>query len=248
MQLIHQVNEATQTEIIIDTETGKSYATARMCARICSKGLAKAIDHKQITRYGATLFQGGKIEAPFDAQIPTRGGLQGGTLYSEVALSKFIFKYNPDLYELMAQAGVRVFLHTQAGYKVTSSAVNQSEHKLPQSYLAALKELVAVTEAKEAAEAKLIEQAPKVEFAESIEVSDNVISFADFAKIIGTGRNRLFVKLRAEGIMPPNHNIPYQKYIDQGYFEVTEVVKGNQVFPTARITGKGQIYLAKKIK
>ena len=48
------------------------------------------------------------------------------------------------------------------------------------------------------------------------------------------------------------NNIPYQKYVDNGYFEVIEVVKatpwGDKVFAKTLITGKGQIYLVQKLR
>jgi phage antirepressor YoqD-like protein len=41
------------------------------------------------------------------------------------------------------------------------------------------------------------------------------------AKSIGTGRNRLFDFLREKNLL--NHmSIPYQRYIDRGYFEVKQ--------------------------
>lgn len=47
------------------------------------------------------------------------------------------------------------------------------------------------------------------------------------------------------------HNVPYQKYIDNGYFEVSTSTfassSGAHQRFTSKITGKGQISLAKKI-
>lgn len=46
------------------------------------------------------------------------------------------------------------------------------------------------------------------------------------------------------------NNVPYQKYIDAGYFEVIEQVTDGtkMVYLKTLITGKGQLYFADKLK
>lgn len=46
------------------------------------------------------------------------------------------------------------------------------------------------------------------------------------AKVLGfkgVGRNNLFKILRERGILSQNNNLPYQRYIDAGYFTVEAV-------------------------
>lgn len=102
----------------------------------------------------------------------------------------------------------------------------------------------------------IAEQKPMVEFANHVGNTDDTISVAEMAKLankenICIGRNRLFAWLR-EGGMCDENNVAYQRYIDQGYFKVIEAVKDNyygaRVFPTTRITGKGQRYIIKKLR
>jgi phage antirepressor YoqD-like protein len=99
--------------------------------------------------------------------------------------------------------------------------------------------------------AKISADAPKVAFAEAIRAVDGVCSIEKIAKTIGIGRNKLFRRMRDDGVLMAN-NLPYQKYIDREYFTVIEQEpytdsKGVQ-HPTftTRVTGAGQVFLAKK--
>jgi anti-repressor protein len=96
---------------------------------------------------------------------------------------------------------------------------------------------------------QLAEQKPKVEFAEKIINTNNAISVRDFGKVIGIGEKKLFEWLRHNKLLMDS-NIPYQKYVEAGYFKVIEWVleAKNQVKFKTLITGKGQEYITGKIK
>lgn len=69
---------------------------------------------------------------------------------------------------------------------------------------------------------QLIEQAPKVEFYNDVTGSETTAEIGTVAKILGfknVGRNILFDILRKQGILKAD-NIPYQRYVDNGYFRV----------------------------
>lgn len=68
------------------------------------------------------------------------------------------------------------------------------------------------------------EQAPKAEFYDKVTESKDVFDFKKVAKIInckGLGRNNLMAILKKENILD-YQNLPYQKYVTQGYFKVVE--------------------------
>jgi anti-repressor protein len=95
--------------------------------------------------------------------------------------------------------------------------------------------------------------APATALGQLIEGAVNDIRIGDFAKSIGMGQNRYFDQLRSDGIiqqMPST--VPYQKWINSGYFKVTQIQqqtsKGIKTFPVALITPKGQLWLAKRHK
>jgi anti-repressor protein len=104
-------------------------------------------------------------------------------------------------------------------------------------------------------------QKPKAAFADAISSSNSSILIGEFAKIISNndfkiGQNKLFAWLREVGYLMSKgerYNQPYQKYIDNGYFEVIERVIHNpdgttRITVTTKITGKGQVAIFKKIK
>ncbi len=97
-------------ELIINTETGESFASISGYARMSGK------DRRTITeRLG---------EFPvIKAEIPTAGGVQGVRLITEDLITTWLPKDNPEIAQKMLKAGVRVFLHQLAGFKVSSTAV-----------------------------------------------------------------------------------------------------------------------------
>lgn len=100
------------------------------------------------------------------------------------------------------------------------------------------------------------EQRPLVDFANKVSDSSNLIDMGKMAKLlkdehINIGRNRLFEWLRRKEILMKN-NMPYQRYIDGGYFQVKESVYetpyGSKTQQTTYVTGKGQIYITEKLR
>jgi len=100
------------------------------------------------------------------------------------------------------------------------------------------------------------EQKPFVEFANKVSNSSDLISMGKMAKLlqdenIDIGRNRLFEWLREKKILMSD-NVPYQRYIDGMYFKVNETPKetsyGTKLFTTTYVTGKGQLYIAEKLR
>jgi prophage antirepressor-like protein len=103
---------------------------------------------------------------------------------------------------------------------------------------------------------ELKQQEPFVNFAKTVSKSADTISMGVMAKLlndegINIGRNKLMAWLRKEKILMHN-NVPYQQYVNRGLFEVCNITKqtayGDKVYPTTYITGKGQIYIAEKLR
>lgn len=94
---------------------------------------------------------------------------------------------------------------------------------IPQTLSEAL--YLAASQAKQIEEQtkQLEEQKPKVEFFDQVTDSKDAVDMAQCAKVLnmGIGRNRLFEFLRSRNILD-RHNIPYQSYIDSGYFRTIE--------------------------
>lgn len=103
---------------------------------------------------------------------------------------------------------------------------------------------------------RIEEQKPKVEFADHVSASENSVDMGEFAKIvqkngIKLGRNNLFSKLRELKILMDG-NLPYQQYMNAGWFEVVESTyeRSGTLYVSTKtlVTGKGQIALVRKLR
>ena len=103
------------------------------------------------------------------------------------------------------------------------------------------------------------EMQPKAIFADAVSASKTSILIGDLAKIIcqngiQIGQKRLFEWLRQNGYLiksGSSKNMPMQRYVEQGLFEVKESNVCNpdgsvRVTKTTKITGKGQLYFINK--
>lgn len=121
---------------------------------------------------------------------------------------------------------------------------------VPRDFASALRLAADQQEEIERQRLMLVEQQPKVEFAEAVRGTVDAISVSNMAKLLGTGQNRLFARMRADGLLMDD-NRPYQTYIDRGYFRQVEMPwrdSEGQVHVSFKtlITGKGQVWLQRR--
>ena len=100
---------------------------------------------------------------------------------------------------------------------------------------------------------------PKEIFADAVSTSETSILVGDLAKLISQngyhiGQKRLFEWLRENNFLikcGSSRNMPQQRYVEQGLFEVKESNVQNpdgsvRITRTTKVTGKGQIYFVNK--
>lgn len=101
---------------------------------------------------------------------------------------------------------------------------------------------------------------PKALFADAVSVSKKTILIGDLAKIlkqngVNIGSVRLFRWLRKHGYLikrdASDYNMPTQKSMERGLFEIKETVITHRdghttISKTPKVTGKGQIYFVNK--
>lgn len=122
--------------------------------------------------------------------------------------------------------------------KMEKRALQQAEQPaIPSNYAEALQ--LAADQARQLEEAK-----PKIESFDKFIDSNGLSNMGQAAKLLGTGRNKLFELLRDEGLLMLS-NIPYQKYVDAGYFEVKKKVHNGQNYSVTFVTPKGLNYIRK---
>ncbi|MGB3814010.1 MAG: phage antirepressor KilAC domain-containing protein [Shinella sp.] len=90
---------------------------------------------------------------------------------------------------------------------------------------------------------------PKASFHDAVTSAVNCQTVQEAAKLIGTGQNRLFKKLR-EAKLLMNDNQPYQSAIEVGYFRMVEGQYKDKrgeshTYTRTLVTGKGLAYIQK---
>ena len=106
-------------ELIINTQTGESFATVRGYARMSGK------THTTILR---RLTMSGLREKGLEqAQIETASGLRTVALIPEDLICQWLIKDNHELALKVMQLGVRLFLHTIAGFQVKGEAIRTNK-------------------------------------------------------------------------------------------------------------------------
>lgn len=112
--------------------------------------------------------------------------------------------------------------HILKSIRVNGGYIKNQEISTPEQILA---NAVLVAQNVIAQKDKQIEEMkPKAEFYDAVAGSKNALTMEQVAKVLdipGIGRNKLFEILRNMKILQ-NNNIPYQKYIDRGYFRIAE--------------------------
>lgn len=135
-----------------------------------------------------------------------------------------------------------------------SYSVKQS-FNIPTTYAEALMLAAKQAEQIEKQEKTLAIQAPKVEFADQLLKSTNAIDLGTAVKAMNLnyGRNTFFAKLRDLKILDLK-NMPYQRFIDYGYFTILETsfvhpkTNDRQMTFKTMITAKGQKFVLKELE
>ena len=133
-------------------------------------------------------------------------------------------------------------------------------YQLPKDYPSALRALADTAEKLLAAETENEANRPKVLFADAVSTAKTSILVGELAKLlkqngVDIGQNRLFGWLRENGFLirrnGTDFNMPTQKSMDLGLFEIKETVVSHadghtSVNKTPKVTGKGQQYFVQR--
>lgn len=131
---------------------------------------------------------------------------------------------------------------------------SQQRPQIPQTYAAALLEAGRLALEVEEKTKQLALAAPKVAFADRVAGDDKGVNIGNYARAVGLGQNVLFRTLREHRILMSGgnrHNLPFQDYIERGYFTVKEGTRTHNdetiTTFTPMVTGKGQQWLTKRL-
>lgn len=188
-------------EIQFEEMNGQLMANATAMCAAFGKKPHDWIRLESTTKYWEAIAKRGNHA--LDNLIQTRqGGDSPGTWIHEKLILKLAQWLDMD-FQIWCDEKIAELLRT--------GKVELSKPVLPQSFAEALRLAADLQEAVEKQAKELAEAAPKVEFFEKVGATDNAISFAEAAKALNTGQNRLFKLLREKKILMHN-NQPYQTH------------------------------------
>lgn len=163
------------------------------------------------------------------------------------------------VFDLMTGYNAELRIKVNRRWEELERANLQPAHKLPQNYSEALRQLAETVEQNEQQQQLIEQQRPKVAFTDAVIGSKTSCLIGELAKLISQnginiGQNRLFAWLRENGYLGKrgeHHNIPMQRFIEQGLFEIKKGVRtgrGGELLTTItpKVTGKGQVYFVNK--
>ena len=170
-------------------------------------------------------------------QIPTLGGEQEMTVINESGLYNVILRSDkPEAkpFRKWITSEVLPSIRKNGGY--IANQENLTPEQIVANALIVAQNIISQKD-------KQIEQMkPKAEFFDAVADSRTAISMNEVSKVLGIkgyGRNNLFEFLRNNGILD-RWNVPYQRYIDCGWFRVIEQKYTRQGEPC--VTTKTLVY------
>lgn len=170
-------------------------------------------------------------------QIPTLGGEQEMTVVNESGLYNVILRSDkPEAkpFRKWVTSEVLPSIRKNGGY--IANQENLTPEQIVANALIVAQNIISQKD-------KQIEQMkPKAEFFDAVADSRTAISMNEVSKVLGIkgyGRNNLFEFLRKNGILD-RWNVPYQRYIDCGWFRVIEQKYTRQGEPC--VTTKTLVY------
>lgn len=195
------------------------------------------------------------------ADTPTKGGMQKMTFISEANLYKTIFQSRKESAERFTDwvtSEVLPSIRKNGGYIAGQETLSDDE-LLSKALLVAHNKIAERDKIIEQKQARIEQMKPKAIFADAVATSRTSILIGDLAKMIcqngyQIGQKRLFEWLRNNGYLcksGSSRNMPMQRYVEQGLFEVKESNVQNpdgsvRITRTTKITGKGQLYFVNK--
>ena len=154
-----------------------------------------------------------------NADTPTNGGMQNMVFINESNLYKVIFqsrKPSAEKFTDWVTDEVIPSIRKNGGY------IANQEQMTPEQIVA--NALIVAQNIISQKDRKIEEMKPKAEFFDAVADSKTAISMNEVANVLnikGYGRNKLFEYLRDNKVLD-RWNVPYQKYVDNGWFRVIE--------------------------
>jgi Uncharacterized phage-encoded protein len=131
---------------------------------------------------------------------------------------------------------------------VLAKAFIYGEFDLPMDYKSALSQLMLMCDKNNQLKLENESLKPKANEYDAFLMSKGYISLNKAAKALKVGRNKMMAFLRSLSVLfLDNHdNLPYQKYIDAGYFVIDcNVGRDGKVHAVTRVSSRGVAFIHK---
>lgn len=235
-------------EIRTITKDDKTYFAGSDVA----KALGYAIPHKAVQTH---------CKGVLKWNIPTSSGKQDVLFITEGDIYRLIMKSklpSAEKFERWVMDEVLPSIRKNGGYIAGQETLSDDE-LLSKALLVAHNKIAERDKIIEQKQARIEQMKPKETFADAVATSHTSILVGDLAKLIcqngvQIGQKRLFEWLRNNNFLiksGASRNMPQQRYIEQGLFEIKESNIQNpdgsvRITRTTKVTGKGQIYFINK--
>lgn len=208
----------------------RTHKTADGIVLFCLSDVANALGLEQVSRLKSRLNEKGVTII----KTPTNGGMQDLNFINEPNLYRCIFqsrKNEAEQFQNWVFEEVLPSIRKTGGYIATTQEdtpelimaralqVAQATIEKHQKQLSQANERITIQDNK----IKLLQ--PKADFADTAFKADGCVDIGQAAKILKLpfGRNKLFEKLREKGVFFASKNEPKQRFVQAGYFILTEL-------------------------
>lgn len=188
------------------TKDGKTY--------FVGNDVAKALGYSETAKAIRTHCKGVS-----EMDIPTNGGVQTMKMITEGDIYRLVIKSQlpqAEKFESWVFDNVLPSIRNNGGY------IANQEQMTPEQIVA--NALIVAQNIISQKDRQIEEMKPKAEFFDAVADSKTAISMNEVAKVLnikGYGRNNLFEFLRNSKVLD-RWNVPYQRYVDNGWFRVIE--------------------------
>lgn len=193
--------------------------------------------------------------------IPSKGGKQETNCIPEGDLYRLITHSeleSAERFETWVFDEVLPSIRKNGGY-IAGQETLSDEELLSKALMVAKRKIEEKNQLIAMQDSRIQEMRPKEIFADAVSASKTSILIGDLAKLIcqngyQIGQKRLFEWMRENGYLiksGSSKNMPMQRYIEQGLFEIKESNVQNpdgsiRTTRTTKVTGKGQVYFTNK--
>ncbi|WP_235690584.1 phage antirepressor [Aeromonas caviae] len=190
------------------------------------------------------------------APVETTGGMQRVSIIPERDVYRLVMRSkleSAERFEEWVVGEVLPSIRKHGGY-IAGQEQDAPELIMAKALMVAQSVIDRKSQELAAAQQTIAANAPAVAFAGLVAEDDKGVLLGNFAKAIGFGPRKIFPLLHELRILMQGgnrHNLPFQEYLDRGYFKVVEKPYNangeTRISFITHVTGKGQQWLTKRL-